>query len=233
MKRAYLLLLALALLLTGCGGKGKRNNVSVKDVCCPYEINHVDDDVELILQDGGKSGILWQVEMIPEDVCQVVQGNTGKEDTWRYRISGQEEGAAQLTFTAIDPEEVVVFTLSFVVDVNAKGKTVLSSYQHHERKVIAVDAEGLNYRWNVDMDGILHFSFINADDSWSPRAEAEEVCLFSDMLSTPSGCKFSAEAKASGQATVVLSGENTGRTIHVVIRADEEGKMEILSVREQ
>ena len=123
MKRAYVLFLALLLILTGCAKKEKINNVSVKDVCCPYEINHKKDVVELTLHDGKQSGISWRVETIPEGICQVTEENIDKEYTCRYHLSGKEEGAAQLTFTALQSDETVCFVLDLVVNVDSKGKT--------------------------------------------------------------------------------------------------------------
>ena len=101
MKRAYVLLLALLLLLTGCTGKGQTNHVTVKDVCCPYEIDHTKGVAEITLQDGEKSGILWQVQVIPDDVCEVTQEDPKDEYTSRYLIVGKEAGAATLTFSAL------------------------------------------------------------------------------------------------------------------------------------
>ena len=233
MKRAYVLLLALLLFLTGCTGKEKTNNVSVKDVCCPYEINHKKDGVEITLHDGRQSGILWRVETVPEDICQVTQENINKEYTCRYRLSGKEEGAAQLTFTALQSDETVCFVLDLVVNIDSEGKTSVSSYQHRERKDNVVDADGLRYKWNVDTNGILNFSFINQEDNWSVSGDGADTFVLSNMMSTPSGCKFSAQAIAAGQTTIVLVSENTQRTIHVVIRADAQWEMEVVSVQEQ
>lgn len=233
MKRAYVLLLVLLLILTGCARKEKADNVSVKDVCCPYEINHKKDVIEVTLQDGGQIGVLWNVETIPEDICQVTQENIDKEYTTRYNLSGKEEGAAQLTFAALQPDGTVCFVLDLVVNVDSEGKAVVSSYQHHERKDNIVDADGLNYKWNVDTNGILNFSFINQEDNWSVHGDGADVFVLSNMMSTPSGCKFSAQAIAAGQATIVLTSENTQRTIHVIIQADQQRKIEVISVQEQ
>lgn len=233
MKRAYVLFLVLLLILTGCAKKDKINNVSVKDVCCPYEINHKKNVVEVTLQDGVQSGILWHVEIIPEDIFQVEEENIDKEYTVRYRLSGKEEGVAQLAFTALQPDETVCFVLNLIVNVDSEGKIVVSSYQHYERKETIVETDGLNYKWNVDTDGILNFSFINQEDNWSVSGDGADVFALSNMLSTPSGCKFSAQAKAAGQATIVLASEKTQRTIYVVIQADDQGKMEVISVQEQ
>ena len=233
MKRAYVLLLVLLLILTGCAGKEKINNVSVKDVCCPYEIKHEKDGVEITLRDGRRSGILWRVETTSEGFCRVTQENVQKEYTSRYRLTGEAEGAEQLTFTAIQPDETVCFVLTLVVNVGSEGKTVVTSYQHQERKDNVVDADGLNYKWNVDVNGVLNFSFINEDDRWSISGEGADVFVLSHMMSTPVGCKFSAQANAAGEITIVLTGEATDRRIHVVIRADDNRKMEVISVQEQ
>lgn len=233
MKRVYVLLLVLLLLFAGCARKEKINNISVEDVCCPYEIKHQKDGIELILRDGGQSEIQWRVETIPEDYCQVTQENIDQENTWRYRLTGKKEGVVQVTFTALRTDETVCFVLTLLLDVDAEGKAVVSDYQHHERKENSVQENGLRYKWNVDTNGILNFSFLNEEDNWSVRAAEEDIFIFSNMLSTPSGCRFSAQAKAVGKTTIILVGENSQRTIHVVIQADESGKMELVSVQEQ
>jgi hypothetical protein len=64
-------------------------------------------------------------------------------------------------------------------------------------------------------------------------AEETDAFILTNTISTPVGCKFSAQATAAGQTTIVLTGENTQRKVHVVIQADEQGKMEVLSVQEQ
>ena len=233
MKRAYVLLLALMLILAGCVGKEKTNTVSVKDVCCPYEINHKKDGVDITLKDGEKRGILWRVDAIPEYVCDVSQVDIDKEYTCQYRITGKEEGAAQLTFTALQSDESACFVLSLVVNVDSEGKAFVSSYQHQERKDKSVDADGLRYKWNVDTNGILNFSFINQEDRWSVSGDGADAFVLSNTMSTPSGCKFSAQAIAAGQTTIVLTSENSQRTIHVVIQADDQREMEVVSVQEQ
>ena len=233
MKRAYILLAALLLLLTGCAGKGQNHDVSVKDVCCPYDIRHKEDAVELTLWDGEQSGILWSVESVPEELVQVAEEEAGQEFTSRYRLTGMEEGAAKLTFTARQPDETVCFVLSLIVNVDAEGKAFVSTHQHQERKETAVDADGLTYEWNVDTNGILNFSFINQEENWSVAGDGGEVFVFSNMMSTSYGCKFSAQATAGGETTVILSGNRSQRTVHVLIRADDSGKMEVVSVQEQ
>jgi hypothetical protein len=233
MKRVAVLFLALMLMLTGCAGKEKERNASVEDVCCPYEINHKKEAVELTLQDGRKSGVLWHVETVPEDVCQVTQEELNGEYTCRYRLSGKVEGAAQLIFTAVQPDQTPCFVLELVVNVDSDGKTVVSSYQHHERKENVVEAEGLHYKWNVDVNGILNFSFINREDNWSVQGDGGDVFVLSNMMSTPTGCKFSAQAIATGKTTINLVSENTQRRVQVVLQADDQGKMEVISVQEQ
>lgn len=233
MRRAYVFLLAWVLILTGCAGNVKIADVSVEDVCCPYEINHKKNGVEITLRDGEQSEILWRVETIPEEVCQVTKENIDKEYTCRYSLSGKEEGAAQLQFTALQPDETVCFVLTLVVNVDSEGKTFVSSCQHRERKSVSVDADGLNYKWNVDTNGVLNFSFINQEDNWSVHGDGSDAFVLSNMMSTPSGGKFSAQAIAAGQTTIVLVSENTQRTIHVVIQADDQKKIEVISVQEQ
>ena len=233
MKRAYILLLALVLILSGCGGKGKSNDVSVKDVRCPYEINHKKDTVEIVLRDGKQSGILWHVETVPEEICQITQETADQEYVSKYLLSGREEGAAKVTFTALEADETVSFVLTFVVSVDSDGKPVVSSHQHHERIDNLVDADGLNYKWNVDTNGIFNFSFIDKEDNWSVQGDGAEIFVLSNMMSTSSGCKFSAQAIAPGQTTIVLVSENGQRMIHVVIQADEKGSIDVVSVQEQ
>ena len=45
MKKLYALLAVLLLVLTACGRKDQTQNVSVSDVCCPYEIVHEEDAI--------------------------------------------------------------------------------------------------------------------------------------------------------------------------------------------
>lgn len=233
MKKMCALILALMLVLTGCAGKGRIKNISVKKVCCPYEIKHKKDAVEITLRDGEKSGVLWAVDMIPEDICQVTPENTDKAYTSRYRLTGIEEGAAKLTFTATKPDETVCFVLDLIVDVDSKGKTVVSSCEHHERKENVVDEDGLNYTWNVDTEGILNFSFLNEEAKWSVRGDGEDVLTLTSALSTASGCSFSAQAKTEGQTTIVLFSKDAQRTIYVVIEVDDDATMDVVSVQEQ
>ena len=233
MKRAYLLLLAVMLILSGCAAKDSVINISVKDVICPYEIKYKENTVEITLQDGEKSGILWQVQAVPGDICEVTEENAGKEHISRYLLSGKTEGAAQLTFTGVRSDDAVSFVLTLMVNVDSKGNTTVSSYQHQQMQDNVVEADGLNYKWNVDLDGILNFVFINDEDGWSVQSGAEDVCVLTNKMSTPSGCKFSAEAKSAGQTQIVLVGENTQRMVAVTIQVDESGKIEVISVQER
>ena len=170
--------------------------------------------------------------MIPEDVCQTVQINARKESTCRYRVTGLLEGAAQLRFTAME-DETAVFILSLVVHVDAEGKTRTSSYQHWEQGGASVEADGLNYRWSVDENGVLQFSFVNSEDHWSVWETEQEICILSDKMATPDGCKFRAEAKSAGQTDILLVGETTWRKINVTIQADDDGTLKVISVQEQ
>ena len=231
MKRLYVLLLAMVLLLSGCTGKGHPMDISVEDVCCPYKLTHREGALTLTLQDGEKQGLTWQTEVIPTDVCELTQEASDEEYTNPYRITGLVEGAAQLTFTAMD-NNGEVFVLRVVVQIDADKKVTLSSCEHGERIDNAVEADGLSYQWNVDVNGILHFSLINTEDHWSVRGDGEGICTLSEKLSTPSGCKFSAEAIAAGQTTVSLVGEETGRIIYVTVQADDNGALQITSVQE-
>ena len=233
MKRAYVLLLALLLILAGCAGKKETNDISVKDVCCPYEIVHKNDGVEITLQDGEKRGVLWSAEVIPGDICRVTPEECKAENTCIYRVTGEEEGVAQLTFTAVQPDEAVAFVLTLEVRVDANGKAVVASCRHQQREENSEEVNGLKYKWNVDVDGILHFSFINSEDRWSVRNNSENICTLTEAMSTPSGCRFSARANTPGETTVVLVGEVTLREVSVVLRVDADGALSILSVGEK
>ena len=233
MKRAYALLLALLLVLTGCAGREKTNHVSVKDVCCPYEISHKDGVVEITLEDGKRSGVLWRVDVISEEICQVTQESSKEEYTSRYRLTGKEEGVSLLTFTATQADETVCFVLSLIVNVDAQCKAAVTSYQHREREEVSVETDGLTYKWNVDTDGILNFSYINEEDNWVVQGDGTDAFVLSNMMSTPTGGKFSVQCKGAGEITVLFVGRNTQRVIQVVIQADENRKMEVISVQEQ
>ena len=231
MKRMYVLLLAMVLLLTGCGGKTKTKDISAKDVSCPYEINHKKDTVEITLRDGAERGILWNVEALPADVCEVTQEKSGKDDVCKYRISGLAEGAAHLTFTA-QQEQTIVFSLEVIASVDSEGKVTISDYRQKERSGVRSEEESLDYRWDVDENGILTFSFFDDNDQWRVRGDGNGVCALSNMLSTSSGCQFSAQAISDGEINVVLTGKTTQRTIYVTLQV-EDGVLEVISVQEQ
>lgn len=233
MKKIYALLLAALLLLTACAGRGTSNDISVQDTCCPYKIKHQRDCVEITLQDRDRSGILWQVEANPADICEVTQEQTNKDDCVRYRISGKLEGAAELTFTALRSDESVAFDLTLIVTVDANGKPTVTSCDHREKTDVTVEDNGLKYNWNVDVDGVLHFFFIDSEDFWSVSGDGEGVCVLSYKMSTPSGCQFHAAPKAAGQTGVLLIGEKTGRTVRVVIEVNENRELKVVSVQEQ
>ena len=232
MKRMYVLLLAMVLLLAGCGGKTKTKDISAKDVCCPYEIEHKKDAVEITLRDGAKRGILWNVEALPTEVCEVTQEKSGKDDVCKYRISGLAEGATHLTFTAQQEDQTVVFSLEVIASVDSEGKVTISDYRHKERSGVRSEEESLDYRWDVDENGILTFSFFDDNDQWRVRGDGNGVCALSNMLSTSSGCQFSAQAISDGEINVVLTGKTTQRTIYVTLQV-EDGVLEVISVQEQ
>ena len=232
MKRMFVLLLAMLLLLAGCGGKTKTKDISDKDVSCPYEIDHKKDWVEITLRDGAERGILWNVEALPADVCEVTQEKSGKDDVCKYRISGLAEGATHLTFTAQQEEQTVVFSLEVIASVDSEGKVTISDYRHKERSGVRSEEESLDYRWDVDENGILTFSFFDDNDQWRVRGDGNGVCALSNMLSTSSGCQFSAQAISDGEINVVLTGKTTQRTIYVTLQV-EDGVLEVISVQEQ
>ena len=233
MKRVYVLFLAILLTLTGCTSKVKGKDVSVKDVCCPYKIDHSAGGIELSFRDAEKIGLNWHVNAIPEDTCEVTQADNKKEYACQYRIDGREEGLAQLTFTATQEDETVVFELVLLVNVNAKGKAIVTSYQHRERVGASVEEDGLKYSWNVDIDGTLHFSFVNMQDHWRVYGDGENICTLSNQMATPAGCKFSAQPIAAGKTTVELIGEETQRKISVVIKVDKNMDLAVVSVQER
>ena len=232
MKRMFVLLLAMLLLLAGCGGKTKTKDISAKDVSCPYKIEQKKNWVAITLRDGEKRGIFWTVEALPADVCEVTQEKSGKDDVCKYRISGLAEGASHLTFTARQEDQTVVFSLEVIASVDADGKVTISDYRHKERSGVSSEEETLDYRWDVDENGILTFSFFSDDDQWSVRGDGKEICILSDMMSVPSGCQFSAQAITDGKISVSLVGKTTQRTIHVTLKV-EDGVLEVMSVQEQ
>ena len=232
MKRMFVLLLATVLLLAGCGGKTNVKDISVKDVSCPYEINHKKDEVAITFRDGAKRGIIWNVEALPTDVCEVTQVKSGKNDTYKYCISGLTEGAAVLSFTAQQEDQTVVFSLDVIAEVDAEGKVVIVDTRHSERSGGASAEDGLDYSWVMDENDVLTFSFIDGSDQWSVRGEANNVCVLTNMMSTPSGCQFSAQAISNGEISVLLVGQSSQRTINVTLKV-EDGVLEVLSVQEQ
>ena len=225
--------LALLFILTACSGAKTFDHVSVQNVCCPYEINHIEDITEITLSNGDRYGMQWQVISQPEDICQVTLDNTDEGNSFRYRVSGNVEGVAQLSFTALEENGTACFVLTVIVNVDSEGKTTVSSYQHTERKDHSVEEGGLQYHWNTDINGTLNFSLKDQEDNWSVTGDGADVFVLSNMMSTPVGCKFSAQAKGAGQATIVLVSKNALRTVHVIIQADDEGNIEVLSVQEQ
>ena len=232
MKRVYALLLAMVLLLTGCTGKGKAKDISVKDARYPYRIEHKKDTVEITFRNHTEKNIAWHTQMLSENICRVTQAAVNKENTLAYRVEGVQEGAEQLTFVAQRQDETAEFTLSLMIYVDAKGKVTAQSCQHKERKEVSQEENGLNYKWDVDVDGVLHFSFRNEDDQWSVRG-GEDACALIDGMSTPSGCQFSAQANAEGKTEVLLVGETTQRQICVTLQVDGNGNLEVLSVQEK
>lgn len=231
MKKVYALLLALVLVLTGCAGKEKVKDVSVKDALCSYKIDHKNKDLEITLRDDSKIGVLWTTQILPEGICEMTQQNKN-DQTARFQVTGVAEGAAKLTFTALQNEEVR-FALTVLVNVDSDCKVTLGDYRHQESQMVSVEESGLNYQWNVDADGVLNFTFINTQDAWSVENSGTGVCEIIDTMGMPSGCQFSAVANASGQASVTLVGEMTQRRVVVVMEADENGKLEVTSVQEQ
>ena len=228
MKKLFTLLVIVALILSGCSeGAAANGKVSVQDALCPYEITPKNNGLEITLSDGEMSGITWLAEIVPQEICEVSNPKPGQ-----YRITGSQEGAAQVTFTA-QKSQTVQFVLTVVVHVDAEQKTTLTSYQHRQRDDVSVEADGLNYSWNVDIDGILTFSFINSEDLWSVRGDGEGVVALQSKMSTPSGCKFTAQAASPGQRVISLVGESTQRTIDVTIQCDDQGELEVISVKER
>lgn len=228
----YVLLLAMLLLLAGCGGKEKTKDISVKDTSCPYEINHRKDWVEITLRDDAKRGIRWNVETMHNGICEVREEKVGKNDTCQYRIDGVTEGVTVLTFTALQEDQTVVFSLDVMTNVDSEGKVTVSDYRHRERSGASSETDALDYRWDVDANDILTFSFFDSDDQWSVRGDGKDVCILSDMMSMPSGCQFSAQAISDGKISVLLTGKTTQRTINVTLQVDD-GVLEVISVQEQ
>ena len=142
------------------------------------------------------------------------------------------EGATHLTFTAQQEDQTVVFSLEVIASVDSEGKVTISDYRHKERSGVRSEEESLDYRWDVDENGILTFSFFDDNDQWRVRGDGNGVCALSNMLSTSSGCQFSAQAISDGEINVVLTGKTTQRTIYVTLQV-EDGVLEVISVQEQ
>lgn len=232
MKKVCVLLLAMLLVLSGCAKQVKAKDISVKDGSFPYEIDHKKGAAEITLQDAAKNGVLWRVEAFPQGICTVSEEKADEEYTCRYGIAGIVEGAAKLTFTALQEDEAEKFTLNFFVNVDANGKVIISDVSHQEIVDVSVSEDDWKYKWNVDVSGTLHFSFANSEDRWSIQGDGEKVCNLLDVMETPSGCEFSAQAGEPGQTTIKLIGENTQRQIRIVLSVDDAGKLEVVSVQE-
>ena len=217
-----LLVLLLVLILAGCSVDEAEDTVSVKDVCCPYEICQTDDALEVTVKDGKLADVTWIADVVPQEICTVTTEKKGE-----YRITGSQEGAAQVTFTAMQNEQIR-FLLTVVVDIDAKNQVTLKTHEHREQNDVSVEEDGLNYNWSVDVDGILTFSFIDSDDTWNVLDE--EGILLSKM-STPSGCKFTVQSIPTEKISITLVGETTHRTILVTIEADQG--LRVTSVQEQ
>jgi hypothetical protein len=173
------------------------------------------------------------MEAVPNDVCEVTQEDAVEAGADRYRGVGIVEGAAQLTFSAVKDDETAIFSLTFVINVDSKGRAVVTSCEHWEREGASVEDDGFEYTWSVDETGLLSFSFSNLDDFWRVEGDGENVCTLITKMATPSGCMFTAQPKDAGQTTIKLVAAESQRVVHVVIRADEKGKLTIVSVQEQ
>lgn len=233
MKKVYILLLAMLLILTGCAETKRMKDIRVTDAMCPYTVQYKKGVLEVALQNKSGSPLQWQVKAMPDDVCQVAEVPQTKEDTLRYTITGKVPGAAQVTFTALREDGTAAFELDMIVEVDSKQKATVQDCKHQESQYVAEESNGLSYAWNVDVDGILSFSFTNADDFWAISNTKSAVYKFTSRLSSPSGCSFSLRALAAGQDTIVLTGETTQRTIHVVVQVDDAGNLTVVSVQEQ
>lgn len=233
MKRLCVLLLAMLLVLTGCAGKERVKDASVRKTICPYKIDHTRDFVEITLRDSEKQGFLWEVQIMPEEICKVTQRSSGKGKTAKYHITALEEGAAKVTFTAAKQDQPVSFILDMMVNVDEDGKVTVSAYQHQELQNAVVEENGMNYMWNVDSNGVLHFAFLDEENRWYITSNENSVCTLFDKLATPDGCEFSARAKGAGKTSVSLICEKTQRQINIVIEADADGNLEVTSVQEQ
>lgn len=224
MKKVYALFLVMLVLLSGCSKE--KEHIVVEDACCPYEISPRENGQEVLLQDGELTDLRWEVETVPQDICTVNAQKQGQ-----YHIAGTQEGAAQVTFTALQ-RETVRFVLTLVVHVDGEKRVTLTSYEHRQREEVSQE-DGLQYNWSVDVDGILTFSFLNTEDRWSVHGDGEGICTLLEKMETPGGCKFTAQQASVGETVISLVGETTQRTVCVTVRVDEQGSMEVLSVQEQ
>lgn len=233
MKKIFIRLLAVLLIFTGCAGRVKVNDVSVKDISYPYEVRHAKDAVEITLRDAANRGTSWTMEAIPNDVCEVTREDTAETGACQYRVVGRIEGVAQLIFSAVQDDTTSIFTLTVLINVDSDGRAVATSCQHWEREGASVEADGFEYTWSVDETGLLSFSFSNLDDFWRVEGDGENVCMLITKMATPSGCMFTAQPKDAGQTTIKLVGAESQREVRVVVQADENGKLTIVSVQEQ
>ena len=233
MKKVYILLMAMLLILTGCAGIKGMKDIRVTDAMCPYTVQYKKGVLEVTLQNQSGNPLQWQVKAMPNDVCKVAEVPQTVENTVCYTITGEIPGAAQLTFTALREDGTATFELNMIVEVGSNKKATVQDYEHQESEHVAEESNGLSYAWDVDVDGILTFSFTNTDDFWSVSNTKSTVYKFTTRLSSPSGCSFGLRALAAGQDTVILTSETAQRTIHVVVQVDDAGNLTVVSVQEQ
>ena len=233
MKKVFIWLLAMLLIFTGCAGLKKVEDIRISDTICPYFIHYNKGVLEVTLQINSENALQWQVNALPDDICRVAEISVEGENMVRYDVTGVEPGATQLTFTALQEEGAIAFVLTLIVDVDSAKRATVRQYEHQERQSAHEELNGLTYQWNVDVDGVLSFNFTDTEDMWFISNAESTVFRYRQRLSTSSGCQFSLQAVSAGQDTVVLTGENTQRVIHVVVKADENGKLEVVSVQEQ
>lgn len=233
MKKVYVLLLAMLLILTGCAEMEKTKDIRVTDAVCPYSIHYNRGVLEVTLQNNTGNPLQWQVQVLPDDVCKVTEVPQTKENTISYTVEGLVPGAAQLIFTAVNENGTAAFVVDMIVDVSSANKVTVRECEHQESKYVAEESNGLSYEWSVDVDGVLNFTFTDLEHSWLVNKTESTVFSFTKRLSTPSGCNFSVRALNPGQDTVVLVSDDAQRTVHVVVQVDEAGNLEVVSVQEQ